>query len=117
MQKRCDDHNKYCGGTWAGTTKMLGYIQQMGFDAMWMSPFTQQGPDNMDSQAYHGENRLEECGWFLGGAGRAGGPKTGCVVTAGGDGWPLVVVSCWLMSSSSWLGGAAAAMFVCAELN
>jgi glycosidase len=34
---------------------MMGYIQQMGFDAVWMSPYSQQGPDNMESSGYHGE--------------------------------------------------------------
>lgn len=57
LQKRCDDQNKYCGGTWAGATKMMGYIQQLGFDAMWMSPYTQQGPDNMGSAGYHGKQQ------------------------------------------------------------
>jgi hypothetical protein len=54
MQKRCEASNGYCGGTWAGTKKMLPYVQQLGFDALWMSPFMQQGPDNMGSAGYHG---------------------------------------------------------------
>jgi hypothetical protein len=56
LQKKCEDHNQYCGGTWSGTTKMMGYIQQMGFDAVWMSPYTQQGPDSMGSAGYHGKD-------------------------------------------------------------
>jgi alpha-amylase len=54
LQKKCENANQHCGGTWAGTTKMMGYIQQLGFDAIWMSPFTQQGPDSMGSAGYHG---------------------------------------------------------------
>jgi alpha-amylase len=66
LQKRCDNQNKYCGGTWAGATKMMGYIQQLGFDAMWMSPYTQQGPDNMDSAGYHGKQQrcIKKCEVF-----------------------------------------------------
>lgn len=32
------DDKKYCGGTWKGITNHLDYIQNMGFDAIWISP-------------------------------------------------------------------------------
>ncbi|KAI9731138.1 MAG: hypothetical protein M1834_005331 [Cirrosporium novae-zelandiae] len=46
---------KYCGGTWAGISNNLDYIQNMGFDAIWISPVTAQ-VENMtkDLQSYHG---------------------------------------------------------------
>ncbi|GBE87192.1 Alpha-amylase A type-3 [Sparassis crispa] len=35
----CDTSNrKYCGGTWQGVINKLPYIQNMGFDAVWISP-------------------------------------------------------------------------------
>jgi alpha-amylase len=42
----------YCGGTWAGVTSKLDYIQGMGFDAIWISPVVQQVSD--PARAYHG---------------------------------------------------------------
>jgi alpha-amylase len=44
----CDVHN-YCGGTFKGLTAKLDYIQNMGFDAVWISPVV----DNTDG-GYHG---------------------------------------------------------------
>lgn len=29
---------KYCGGTWQGIIEHLDYIQDLGFDAVWISP-------------------------------------------------------------------------------
>lgn len=45
----------YCGGTWAGVTNRLDYIQGMGFDAVWISPITTQLEGNSgDGSSYHG---------------------------------------------------------------
>jgi alpha-amylase len=45
----------YCGGTWAGITQRLDYIQNMGFDAVWISPVTEQLQGNsIDGTSYHG---------------------------------------------------------------
>lgn len=46
---------KYCGGTWNGIRNKLDYIQNMGFDAVWISPITK----NLEGttrygDAYHG---------------------------------------------------------------
>ncbi|KAF7367830.1 Glycoside hydrolase family 13 protein [Mycena sanguinolenta] len=38
----------YCGGTWTGIANHLDYIQDMGFDAVWISPL----PLNLDGTAY-----------------------------------------------------------------
>ncbi|KZP19633.1 glycoside hydrolase family 13 protein [Athelia psychrophila] len=42
----------YCGGTWQGIIDQLDYIQGMGFDAVWISPVTEQIDD--PTRAYHG---------------------------------------------------------------
>lgn len=39
----------YMGGTWAGMRKQRNYIQALGFDAVWLSPVTAQGPDAFGS--------------------------------------------------------------------
>jgi alpha-amylase len=45
----CKDLKHYCGGTYDGIISQLDYIQGMGFDALWISPFLlNQGED------YHG---------------------------------------------------------------
>jgi alpha-amylase len=45
----------YCGGTWSGLINRLDYIQNMGFDAIWISPVTEQIEGNsVDGTAYHG---------------------------------------------------------------
>jgi alpha-amylase len=45
----------YCGGTWAGIISKLDYIQNMGFDAVWISPVTEQLDGNSaDGTSYHG---------------------------------------------------------------
>ncbi|KAF2721241.1 glycoside hydrolase family 13 protein [Polychaeton citri CBS 116435] len=41
--------NKYCGGTYKGIIKNLDYIQNMGMDAIWISPITNNTPTG-----YHG---------------------------------------------------------------
>ncbi|EEB06006.2 alpha-amylase Aah2 [Schizosaccharomyces japonicus yFS275] len=45
----------YCGGTWNATKKHLDYIQELGFDAVWISPVFANidGNDNI-GEAYHG---------------------------------------------------------------
>eukprot|EP00755_Sulcionema_specki_P024869 Sspe_Gene.15400::Locus_5356_Transcript_1_1_Confidence_1.000_Length_1450::g.15400::m.15400/K01176/AMY, amyA, malS; alpha-amylase len=45
----CSNLQNYCGGTWAGLTSKLDYIQGMGFDAIWISPVV----DNIEG-GYHG---------------------------------------------------------------
>lgn len=45
----------YCGGSWQGIIDQLDYIQNMGFDAVWISPVTQQLDGlTADGAAYHG---------------------------------------------------------------
>ncbi|KAJ7234017.1 glycoside hydrolase superfamily [Mycena haematopus] len=45
----CDTSERtYCGGTWTGIANHLDYIQDMGFDAVWISPV----PKNLDGTAY-----------------------------------------------------------------
>ena len=45
----CGDLTNYCGGTFKGIENHLDYIQELGFDAIWISPI----PENMDGN-YHG---------------------------------------------------------------
>ncbi|CAG9322929.1 unnamed protein product [Blepharisma stoltei] len=45
----CPNLSNYCGGGWAGITNNLGYIQNMGFDAIWVSPVVTNTPNG-----YHG---------------------------------------------------------------
>jgi len=53
---KCDvQQGRYCGGSWSGITQRLDYIQDMGFDAIWISPITH----NIEGataygEAYHG---------------------------------------------------------------
>ncbi|EPY51585.1 alpha-amylase [Schizosaccharomyces cryophilus OY26] len=48
--------SKYCGGTWKGIQSKLDYIQEMGFNAIWMSPIDEnvEGTYGEDGEAYHG---------------------------------------------------------------
>ncbi|KAJ4352183.1 uncharacterized protein N0V89_007530 [Didymosphaeria variabile] len=49
----CDPgYEGFCGGTWAGITQKLDYIQGMGFDAIWISPVVEQVSN--PTRAYHG---------------------------------------------------------------
>ena len=54
----CDTGDQiYCGGSWAGITAQLDYIQGMGFDAVWISPITAQTSatqNTADGTSYHG---------------------------------------------------------------
>jgi len=52
----CDTGDQvYCGGSWAGITDQLDYIQGMGFDAVWISPVTYQlQGQTPDGSSYHG---------------------------------------------------------------
>ncbi|KAK0441147.1 glycoside hydrolase family 13 protein [Desarmillaria tabescens] len=44
-----------CGGSWIGITEHLDYIQNMGFDAIWISPVVENIDDkNPYGEAYHG---------------------------------------------------------------
>ncbi|KAF4566575.1 hypothetical protein EYR36_012006 [Pleurotus pulmonarius] len=42
---------KYCGGTWNALSERLSYIQNMGFDAVWISPVI----SNVEGETAHGE--------------------------------------------------------------
>jgi alpha-amylase len=44
----------YCGGSWAGITHHLGYIQDMGFDAVWISPVVKNVDGTAYGDGYHG---------------------------------------------------------------
>ncbi|EPX70780.1 alpha-amylase Aah2 [Schizosaccharomyces octosporus yFS286] len=45
----------YCGGTWNGIRDHLDYIQDMGFDAIWISPiFENEEGNKIDGWSYHG---------------------------------------------------------------
>jgi alpha-amylase len=52
----CDTGDSlYCGGSWQGIINRLDYIQGMGFNAVWISPITQQIEDKTAyGYAYHG---------------------------------------------------------------
>ncbi|KAH9837571.1 alpha-amylase [Rhodofomes roseus] len=46
---------QYCNGTWQGVISKLDYIQNMGFDAIWISPIVANlAGDTGDGAAYHG---------------------------------------------------------------
>ena len=45
----CIDLSKYCGGTWKGISRKLGYIKDLGFDAIWISPVVKNA-----AHGYHG---------------------------------------------------------------
>jgi len=46
---KCQTLKNYCGGTWKGLEKNLGYIEKLGFDAIWISPVVSNFPGG-----YHG---------------------------------------------------------------
>ncbi|KAJ7362891.1 glycoside hydrolase superfamily [Mycena albidolilacea] len=51
----CDTSlHTYCGGSWAGITHHLGYIQDMGFDAVWISPVVKNVDGTAYGDGYHG---------------------------------------------------------------
>ncbi|KAK0497870.1 glycoside hydrolase family 13 protein [Armillaria luteobubalina] len=52
----CDTSwRSYCGGSWLGITQHLDYIQDMGFDAIWISPIVENiGYRTLNGDAYHG---------------------------------------------------------------
>lgn len=52
----CDTSaRKYCGGSWQGITNHLDYIQNMGFDAVWISPVSANVEGvTSDGEAFHG---------------------------------------------------------------
>ncbi|EIN03580.1 alpha-amylase [Punctularia strigosozonata HHB-11173 SS5] len=46
---------RYCGGTWDGLINKLDYIENMGFDAVWISPIVANVAGNTSyGEAYHG---------------------------------------------------------------
>lgn len=46
---------KYCGGTWKGIINHLDYVQNLGFDALWISPVVANlEGDTPYGEAYHG---------------------------------------------------------------
>ncbi|KAJ7611504.1 alpha-amylase [Mycena polygramma] len=44
----------YCGGSWAGIASHLDYIQDMGFDAVWISPIVANVDKTAYGDGYHG---------------------------------------------------------------
>ena len=44
----------YCGGNWQGIVNNLDYIQNMGFDAVWISPIVKQVDTTPEGDPYHG---------------------------------------------------------------
>jgi alpha-amylase len=54
--KKCDPTiGIHCGGTWRGLYEHLDYIQNMNFDAIWISPIVANMPDwTSDGEAYPG---------------------------------------------------------------
>jgi alpha-amylase len=40
-EEACENLREYCGGTYDGLTSKLDYIQDMGFDAIWITPVVQ----------------------------------------------------------------------------
>lgn len=50
----CANLDGYCGGTFTGLVKRMSYIQDLGFDAVWISPVMMQGADQMGASGYHG---------------------------------------------------------------
>ncbi|KAJ7115322.1 glycoside hydrolase superfamily [Mycena epipterygia] len=44
----------YCGGSWAGIVNHLDYIQDMGFDAIWISPIVKNVDGTAYGDGYHG---------------------------------------------------------------
>ncbi|KAI0753795.1 glycoside hydrolase family 13 protein [Fomes fomentarius] len=53
---KCDTSNRqYCGGTWKGVISKLDYIQDLGFDAIWISPVVANVEGNTSyGEAFHG---------------------------------------------------------------
>lgn len=49
----CYDLQHYCGGTYQGIINNLDYIQEMGFDAIWISPVVDNA-DILPRHGYHG---------------------------------------------------------------
>ena len=51
----CTNLSAYCGGTFTGLTDQLNYIQNMGFDAIWISPvITNYENASTNMWGYHG---------------------------------------------------------------
>ena len=48
--QQCSNWHTYCGGTYQGIINHLDYIQNMGFDAIWISPIPKNFPTD-----YHGK--------------------------------------------------------------
>ncbi|KAL6744744.1 glycoside hydrolase superfamily [Haematococcus lacustris] len=53
---RCPELESYCGGVWKGVTAQIPYIRDLGFDAVWFSPISEQtiGPTWQYPDGYHG---------------------------------------------------------------
>jgi alpha-amylase len=53
----CNNYAKWCGGDLKGIIEMLDYVKGMGFDAVWISPISDQttGPGWENPVGYHGE--------------------------------------------------------------
>ena len=53
---KCDTGDRvHCGGSWQGVINKLDYIQDLGFDAIWISPVVANIEGNTTyGEAYHG---------------------------------------------------------------
>ncbi|KAJ6608858.1 glycoside hydrolase superfamily [Mycena sp. CBHHK59/15] len=51
----CDTSDRtYCGGSWVGIANHLDYIQELGFDAVWISPIVENVDGTAYGDGYHG---------------------------------------------------------------
>ena len=49
------EDRRYCGGTYKGVINKLDYIQNMGFDAIWISPIVANVESKTNlGEAFHG---------------------------------------------------------------
>ena len=48
------EDRRYCGGTYKGVINKLDYIQNMGFDAIWISPIVANVGNTSYGEAFHG---------------------------------------------------------------
>eukprot|EP01061_Rhynchopus_euleeides_P038102 TRINITY_DN65512_c0_g1_i1.p1 TRINITY_DN65512_c0_g1~~TRINITY_DN65512_c0_g1_i1.p1 ORF type:complete len:506 (+),score=247.50 TRINITY_DN65512_c0_g1_i1:59-1519(+) len=51
---KCVQDVQYCGGTFQGIMDKLDYIQDLGFDALWITPVVENTDTSSGSKGYHG---------------------------------------------------------------
>ncbi|GKT36077.1 Alpha-amylase [Aduncisulcus paluster] len=63
----CTDLSQYCGGTYDGIISRIDYLQDLGVDALWISPVIDQAEDS--SYGYHGywAGDWYDINWHFGG--------------------------------------------------